>query len=492
MLGWSVEDLFGKKCQTKIEHTSILLPLSLFLAEARGDSSICLLSPHYFPVTGLCPAKSLPLNVPHATRPSIHRVCVALSSGRISINAIAPGDMFNGEGVFTWRMHRRSSNAARRSRLHFATRPSFRHRHFGLSRAAISRGLARSIRLTAPLLTSKSSTSPATDPLISPVKTPPVAVVRFTDERRAKVSLRKNGSQHTLSACAEDTHLGSLNFNMSPSRRLSAGLLLRDPLHSLSQTPLLSMLAKPISFLVNGRAAPLAEAITTPSGGIITSAPFPNSTQSHRTTQARNVSTSHQTRLRVDLEYGVKENRWTFQSGLEGERRELSAKLSTRPIRIVPRIRIPTSGPKNASWIQWTHRKKSFLGEVELGWRTFTLAHAWTEKSFRISRALPSGTNFSALINEKRIVKLDSTIVAKPLKGSLSLAVNSSVASDKGLNSASVTLGNPFCSLFAFVKQDRSCGAMFESNLSSKNQTYRVAVKMDDFKSASIRLGLFY
>lgn len=395
------------------------------------------------------------------------------------------------DGIVTWRL--RSSRAklplspSRRSRLphHRRARSSQLSSH--------SHRPPSSVHLTAPSLSSCTN-SLSQDPNHFLVQVPRRStVVKFTNDIQAKVELRKRSSQNTLHVSLEENKFGSLNFNFVPRRRISVRAEGLQSWLGLSRARFFPSLPRIFNKRPHTQAPSYAEALTISSDGRVTPIPFTGADE-QQWSWPQNVPAGNSTItplcMRMDAEYSYKDRRWALYTGVEGERKELSAKLVTRPFRVTPRFRVPVSGSQNRGWVQWTLGDPWFLGEVEFGWRNFTLAHAWPRK-LRFTSALPNGSGLT-LHFDKRMVKTDGTYIFKVLKSRFSLAVITTVANKKQLNSASLSLSNSLGSLSAYVKQDYSYGLALESDFSLKARSYHVAFKTDNLKSLSMRLGLFY
>lgn len=472
-----------------------LNPHTRFLAEASCDANVCSLIPTLFSPYKGCPGSLMPLGPPHPTRSSHHRIFIALTSGRISVHASTSDDDNSSNGVVSWRLlssrgynslsrsHRPRSSHRRRSRHKKEFSPSYRH--------------SSPVYLTSPSLSSRTNLlTEIHQPSFSLAEVPRRwAVVKFTNDVQARVEIRSHSSQHTLHVSTEESKFGSLGFSYTPQKRFSARIEGRQSWLGLSRTPLFPTLPKLLSKHFRAQSSSYAEALEISPDGIVSPIVFPADDDQHsvhpKSSQA-SESTNVPLCMRVNAEYVNKERRWTLHTGVDGERREMSAKLMTRPLRVIPRFQIPVSGSQNRGWVRWTRGEQSFVGEVELGWRDFTFAHVWREKLLRLSRTCPSGSRFTLFFKEKNEFKVDSTLLSKVLKGRFSLAVNTTMANKKHLCSASVSLSNSLGSLSAYAKPDHSYGLAVESNFSTQGQSYHIALKSDNLKSISVRLGLFY
>lgn len=466
---------------------------SRFIAEAMCDANVCSLTPSLFPAYGGCPGSLLPLGPPHPTRSSHHRIFIALGSGRISLNSSTSSNNDSTDGVVTWRLRSsRSYSPHSRSRR---SRSSRRRRAHNSQASSHSHHRPSNVRLTAPSLSSRPD-SLTPNSLLSLSEIPRRStVVKFTNDIQAKVELRKQSSQHVLYVSAEESKFGSLSFSYVPQRRFSIRAEGHQSWLGLSRTRFFPSLPRIFFKRFHKQPPSYAEALTISSSGRVVPVPLTiDHEQQSSQSQSSQVDESPTTPLcmRLEAEYAFKDNRWVFYTGVEGDRRELSAKLVASPPRVSPRFQIPMSGNQNRGWIRWTCGEQTFLGEVAFGWRTFTLTHDWPGKSLHLSRSLPSGSGLNLYLDDKRMVKVDSTYISKMLKSRFSLAVNTTMANKKQLCSATVALSNSIGSLSAYAKPDRSYGLALESDFSIKAHTYRIAVKADNLKCLSLRLGLFY
>lgn len=213
----------------------------------------------------------------------------------------------------------------------------------------------------------------------------------------------------------------------------------------------------------------------------------------------------HTRALRMEADYAWKDKRWTFVTGIDGrEGRELSLRLLNKPWRLIPRLRTPIilqQKPHNKTntrpappWLCWMPEiGRSWPGQVQVGWGDFAISNVWDQGTVTIAQRKKDGSGFAASLGCKdKSGKFEKTIVKKALKGKLGLTINGMMGNQKDQTGIAISLHDGKSTVSAYGRTSKTFGLSTDSSFHVGHNFCRVALRTEDLKSMSVRLGWFY
>lgn len=440
------------------------------------------------------------LPLPQPSKPMLRQLVVILNSANhIWMQAKAYDDDQDYDGNFEWRFHN--------ARIHkVQVTPA---KQVSLPLSTMARPLPASKRTETPSVYVRSQRKR-------------VSVYKVRYDRSVRVEITRRGPLDTFQCKADDTQFGTTNISFTPNTRISTSVVLRQailsaffpkPQYSRAKQPQQPSVVKDGSQvdvvtvsagdlrkqveLIPGSKKPESGSSTRKSSGRVRSNIVSLKDAEERVIDSRVASESaalgNPKMLNTEAEYLWKDNRWSFTTSLEAFHSELFIRTVTNPWRVMPRLRVPL-GEQNASspWLRWAPEGVSGIGEVTVGWNRFAVSGILKKGTLSVSETNPNGSGFGAMVNTSKVAKVDKTIVTKAVKGKVSVTVNGSLGTQNDQTGINVSLSRANSSVSIYGRMSKSCGLVIESNFQKRNNFYHVGIKMDDFKSASLRLGVLY
>lgn len=332
------------------------------------------------------------------------------------------------------------------------------------------------------------------------------ALVKVRYDRSVRVEVKRQAEVDSFNFATDDTQYGGVKLSLTPNKRFSTSLVGRHislthspptvPTTTASAAALPSDHAQNLPATRQHRAKRAASRNVKKQRLLLSS----SSRRSKETSSARAVGqiapfAQNATAVRTDAEYIWKDKRWTVMTGVETFDHHMSLRVMTRPVRVVPRVQIPLGRRVNgelAPWLSCVHELRSNNGEVQLGWKGMSVATAWAQGLLKVSNRNADGSGFAASVNRRLVAHVDRTVVSKVMRGKLMLTFNGSAGNRKEHTGVAFSLNGCYGTISASVRLPKSCGLVVDSMVQVKQNMYHLGLKMDDMKSASVRLGLFY
>lgn len=391
---------------------------------------------------------------PHPTRPRRNRSLVNVSlSDKSSVSASAYDDG-SGEGTVSWQ--RRTSRVldnpvsarVRRQKQRkphqilnietFRERGLIASRDFNFSLSKCLNGLTLPIPAKAILIRLRRRKS-------SPMK----------HERSAKLEVRHNSSQDAIAFSCDDSRRGHAKFSVVPRKKLAASLKLIKSTRSNQPPPKHENVEKGDS---------------------------PSETSSTRPPS-----------IRSDIEYEYKKKSYVLMTRMETSHRAAQLRIATNPLRITPRVQIPLCKySKSCPQLTWVREPKGGVGEFQLGWKGIQISTDWAHPTLSIRRKTSSGGYSAISLNSKRVLKLDQNLVSRPIRGGTVLSLNSCMTNQKDMTGASISTTAPWGSISAHVRTSMACGLSLTTAVNRKERSFHLRIAMENLKTASFRLGVYY
>lgn len=398
-----------------------------------------------------------PLTKTQPTKPQRWRRAVSLSlPSKITVSA-STWEHDNGEGTFTWR--RRTTRILRKR----GRKRRIRHAH-PISTEVHSRrqnklsqilpdGAAYFNGAFQDAIEGLSFNLPLTKPLSMLLpRRKSSSLPRF--DRNLRVEVKKTGRRNSFIFAINDTEHGHASISFEPKMRFFSSVSVRD------------------SMLRTHRS---------------------RSRKFRRLEKGAAEQDTRSIRLKSDVEYKWKENKFVVTSGIEALGGSAQVRTTTNPIRVTPRIQLPLGrGGRNAPYICWSPEPKSKIGEIRLEWKGILVSTDWACSSLTVRKKSSDGGFSSVSLNSERVLKLDQTVISKQLRGETLVTLNSTVSNKNDSTGASISAEGSWGTIFANARTSMACDVGVDAHLRSKRHKYTIRFTMENWAHAALRFGIFY